>query len=154
MPAILFVCTANRFRSPLAAACFQKELAVRKPDGDWQVSSAGTWTMDGQPAALEAMKGARQLGLDIRDHKSRIITAETIKNADVILVMEQGQKEALCSEFPDSAFKVHLLSEAASGVAYDVPDPVSSAAAGEIPGEVDELIHAGFDRICALARKS
>ncbi len=152
MPSIIFVCTANRFRSPIAAAALRKELQQHKTPGDWQVLSAGTWTSEGMPAAFEAMRAAALLGLDISTHSSREISAELVKAADLILVMEQGHKEALQAEFPRSAHKVHLLSEAATGVAYDIQDPASSAAAEDVPGEIVELIHEGFDRICALAR--
>src|SRR5512140_1684002 len=122
MPTILFVCTANRFRSPLAAACFQRELDLRKPAGDWHVLSAGMWTSDGMPAMPDAVRSASRLGLDLSRHASQAITSVLTSSADLILVMEQGQKEALQAEFPDSARKVHLLSEAATGYSYDIPD--------------------------------
>ncbi len=153
MPMILFVCTANRFRSPIAAASFRKELTTRKLAREWQVSSAGTWTTNGLSAAPEAIRGASKMGLDITGHTSRAISGLLMKEADLIIVMEQGQKEALCSEFPESAHKVHLFSEATSGVPYDIPDPNGSASGLEVPGEIDDLIHAGFDRICALVGK-
>ena len=51
-----------------------------------------------------------------------------LKESDVVLVMEEGQKEAIQNEFPFAQNKVHLLSEVVEGVAYDVPDP---AGAGE-----------------------
>jgi protein-tyrosine phosphatase len=145
------VCTANRFRSPLAAACFRRELAAHKLEAGWQVSSAGTWTTDGLPAAEGAIAAARRLGFDIADHRSRIINAQLVEEAGLIVVMEQGHKEALQSEFPEIAHKVYLMSEVATGVSYDIPDPVSPSAAGEIPTEIDELIHNGFKRIYAMA---
>lgn len=151
MPHILFVCTANRFRSPIAAACFRRELAIRKHGADWRVSSAGTWTTEEWPAAPEAIAGAKRLGLDISGHASRVINAGLVQDADLIVVMEHGHKEALQSEFPESACKVYLLTEIATGTAYDVPDPASSTASGEIHEEIDELIRNGFEHICALA---
>ncbi len=153
MPMILFVCTANRYRSPIAAACFRKELELRKPGSDWQVRSAGTWTTDGLPAVGEAIRRAQQLGLDISAHRSQIIDSKLMKFADLILVMEQGHREALQSEFPESAYKVHLLSEAATGASYDIADPMTSRLDTNVAAEIDELIHDGFDRICALVGK-
>ena len=58
------------------------------------------------------MGAARRLGLDIAGHASRLINAGLVRDADLIVVMEQGQKEALQAEFPENAHKVHLLSEA------------------------------------------
>ena len=153
MPTILFVCTANRFRSPIAAACFQRELDGRKTAGNWHVFSAGTWTTDGMPAMPEAIQQARKLGLDISRHVSTGITAHLMSMADLVIVMEHGHKEALQAEFPRSAHKVHLLSAAALGLDYDIPDPVTAAfdIGVDVPHEIDEMIHKGFDRICALA---
>ena len=111
MPVVLFICTANRFRSPIAEACFRQELVTRQLDAGCQVSSAGTWTTDGMPATQSAISGARYLGLNIAGHRSRIVNAELMGEADLIIVMEQGQKEALQAEFPRNAHKVHLLSE-------------------------------------------
>ena len=153
MPNVLFVCTANRFRSPIAAACFRKELTRRGLLNGWRVSSAGTWTTDGLPATPNAITGAARLGLDIADHRSTSITAQLITEADLIIVMEQGQKEALENEFPDNAYKVHLLSEVTIGISYNISDPALSSSAGKIDVEIDELIHKGFDRLCTQVIK-
>ncbi len=153
MPFILFVCTANRFRSPIAAAVFRKELAQRNMATDWRVASAGTWTTDGLPAAAEAINGARRLGLDISQHASRAITAGLMHDADLILTMEQGQCEALKSEFPAHAAKVRVLAEVTTGSTYNIPDPISAPTGEEVPGELNEMIRSGFDRICSLTGK-
>jgi protein-tyrosine phosphatase len=155
MPTILFVCTANRFRSPIAAACFEKELKLRKLESTWRVLSAGTWTADGMPAMPGAIQSASRMGLDLSEHTSQVISSQLMSAANLVIVMERGQKEALQTEFARSAHKVHLLSEAATGTAYDIPDPVTSAfdTDADVPGEIEELIHNGFDRICGLIRK-
>ena len=124
---------------------------MRNRDAGWKIASAGTWTTDGLPAASEAINGARRMGLDISRHASQAITPQLMRDADLVIVMEQGQKEALRSEFPQCAGKVHVLSEAATGTVFDIPDPASALSGAEVPGEIDELIHEGFDRIRALA---
>lgn len=151
MPTILFICTANRHRSPIAAAAFLRELQRRNIQESWQVLSAGTWATDGMPAAPSAVVQAKRLGLDISDHRSGSISRQLMCDADLVVVMEAGQHEALKIEFPEYARKIHLLSEGATGVAYDIPDPASSLAAGEIEMEINELVHQGFDRLCLLA---
>jgi protein-tyrosine-phosphatase len=113
--------------------------------------SAGTWTMDGLPPVQEAIVGSKRLGLDISGHVSSVITAGLIQDADLVIVMERGQKEALENEFPQADGKVHLLSEVAKGSAYDIPDPLLSASPADGYIEIAELVHAGVDRICALA---
>lgn len=61
--------------------------------------------MNGLPAMTDAIILARELGLDIQDHRSQVITGEMLQLADVVLVMESRQKEALQVEFPDERKK-------------------------------------------------
>jgi protein-tyrosine-phosphatase len=154
MTQILFVCTANRYRSVIAEACFKDELSRKKQGGnDWIVLSAGTWTTNGMAPMKEAVQLARELGLDVQNHRSTAITGEMLQQADLVLVMESGQKEALQVEFPAYRRKIYLLSEAARGMSYDIPDPMSGTAGIDVVLEICELIRTGFDRICILARQ-
>ena len=153
MTQILFVCTANRYRSPIAAACFKDESLKRKQGDKWSVLSAGTWTTDGMPAMPDAILRAKQIGLDLQGHRSRAITGEMLEDADLVLVMESGQKEALQIEFPFCREKILLLSEAAEGIPYNIPDPIENPSNVEVASEICELVRTGFDKICALARR-
>lgn len=150
MSKILFVCTANRYRSPIAEACFKAELIKREQAQNWDVSSAGTWTQDGQPAMSDAVRKAELLGLDIQAHLSRAITEDLIKETDLILVMEQGQKEALQSEFAQQREKIFLLSEVTSGLAYSIPDPVIEKDVGDVPKEICDLIQKNYKKMVAF----
>jgi protein-tyrosine-phosphatase len=151
MNTILFVCTANRYRSPLAAACFQAELIKRGQDKNWNVLSAGTWAMDGYPPMPAAILEANQLGLDIHEHQSRVITADMLGESDLVVVMEQGHKEALQVEFKEYRQKIVLLSEVAEGSSYDIADPVTNPGTTEVGPQIYQLIQAGFKTICARA---
>ncbi len=152
MTQILFVCSANRYRSVIAEACFRDE-ALKRDQGDrWTILSAGTWTTDGLPAMTEAILGAKQIGLDIQKHRSRAITKEILQSADLVLVMEKGQQEALQIEFPFCRKKTMLLSEAAEGRQYDISDPMAHSSNNDVVSKICDLIHSGFDRICDLAR--
>ena len=71
MPLILFVCTANRFRSPIAAACTEQKLQKADLANKWTVISAGTWTTEGIPAHPRAVMAAAALGLDLTAHRTR-----------------------------------------------------------------------------------
>ena len=153
MTQILFVCTANRYRSPIAAACFKNELLKRNEVKDCSILSAGTWTTDGLPAMPDAIQRAKQIGLDLQEHRSRAITGEILQEADLVLVMESGQKESLQIEFPFCREKILLLSEAAEGIPYNIPDPVTNPSNIEVVPEICELIRTGFDKIYALALK-
>ena len=153
MPQILFVCSANRYRSVIAVACFNDELIRRKLESKWSVSSAGTWTRDGLPPMKEAVLQADLLGLDIHEHRSRAITGELLQTADLVLVMESGQKEALQIEFSRNRKKIMLLSEAAEGRAYDISDPIADPSTVGTASQICGLIRLGFDNICDLARR-
>ena len=121
---ILFVCNANRFRSVIAAEYFRFLLQQNQTTEDWAVSSAGTWAKDGLPPIAEAVRFAKTKGLDIDNVRSREVTSTSIEEADLIIVMSEGQKEGLSTEFPKAKKKIFMLSEICEGQTYDIPDPV------------------------------
>jgi protein-tyrosine phosphatase len=156
MPSILFVCFANRFRSPLAAAFFSHCLEQVSDPGSWLVSSAGTWTKTGLPADIRAIQDASNWGLDINSHRSCQVDVSILSERDLVLVMEAGQKEALQIEFPKELEKIHLLSEVVDGTNYDIPDPFNQASIPheEIAKELFDMINRGFKNIYDLALES
>ncbi|MGD0879872.1 MAG: hypothetical protein ABSA01_17245 [Anaerolineales bacterium] len=87
------------------------------------MGSAGTWNEPGLPADGRALQEARQWGLAIKSHRSIHVNAVLLSQSNLVLVMEAGQTEALQVEFPKERKKVYLLSEAADGLQYDIPDP-------------------------------
>lgn len=155
MPVVLFVCTANIIRSPIASALFSKKLADAGVSGGWQVASAGTWARDGYPAAHESQELLSRMGLDLSRHRSRMLHESLIKNADLILVMEKGHKEALGVEFAAYKSRIYLLSEMINVVA-DVSDPVGGTLRDfqATIRDIQELIDEGFPRILALASQN
>ena len=153
MPSVLFVCTANQFRSPIAAACFLKHIASEKDAKEWRVESAGTWATEGLRAPGFAARTADSLGLGKLDgHRTRLIGPELLDQFDLVIVMEAGHKEAICAEFPSVCRRVYLLSELVDDLPYDIPDPatpgVDPAAAGSM---IFDLIARGKERILKLA---
>lgn len=151
MPSIVFVCTANRFRSPIAETYFASELVKRKDEHHLTISSAGTWTVDGLPATPEAQKAALNHGLNLSLHKSRAITKNILYQADLVLVMEQNHKEAITQEFSSSGKKIYLLSEAADGNIYNIPDPYGTDERPDVVAkEIIEIINRGYQQIIKL----
>jgi len=153
MPEILFVCTANQFRSPIAAACFLQKLQEKGTPGNWVITSAGTWTRDGYPAHPSALKEAARLGLDISQHRSREVNASVMEAADLVVVMEHGHHEALSIEFPQVYGKVALLTELAGDVPVDLIDPFHSAFedSAEVADALVQYVDAAFRNILAKA---
>jgi protein-tyrosine phosphatase len=152
MPSVLFVCTANRFRSPIAAIHFARQVVKHGDDQEISVSSAGTWTVDGQPVTPDASILAEKYGFNLSLHKSRLLTKDILSRENLILVMENSHKEAILQEFPFAANRVFLLSEAANGNPYDIPDPYVDKESPEvIAKEIIEMIDRGYERIVQLA---
>lgn len=152
MPSILFVCTGNRCRSPLAAAIFWNRLCAWGRTEGWRVESAGTWTQPGLPADPLAQKAAQEIGLDLRNHRTCSIDQIVLDEYDLIVVMEKGHQEALSIEFPGCAGKIHLLTHLADEI-EDVPDPSAEDLSFhlQVTSELVELINTAYGRICELA---
>ena len=153
MPAVLFVCTANRIRSPLAAALFQRRLAAGEDAATWRVASAGTWADDGLPAMAAAQQVAADVGLDLSRHRSRRVEELDLADFDLILTMTTGQAEALRVEMPGHAARILPLTQAALGLAYDVDDPVGRPVAiyRRTLDELDDIIGRGLAPLVARA---
>jgi protein-tyrosine-phosphatase len=155
MPSVLFVCTANRFRSPIAAALFARRAQKEFPAEGWRVGSAGTWAEPGLTAIPSAKWVADHLGLDLQAHRALRIERELLAGYDLILVMENSHQEALRVEFPEIKERLFLLAQVVGGLAYDVPDPgvVPGDTFMDIANELSGLIDQGFQKICLLARQ-
>ncbi len=151
MHTILFVCTGNQYRSPIAAEAFRNELMLDGRDAEWIVHSAGTWTTPGQRPPEEAMELARSHGLTIDGHRTRSLTANMLAESDVIVVMEEGHKESIKAEFPFAREKVYLLSQVVEGVPYDIPDPAANEEARTIIDDLVIMIQTGYLNICDIA---
>ncbi len=98
---LLFVCTGNTCRSPLAEAIARHEIAKRGLDGV-TVASAGTSAWDGAPASDGALLVAMEHGLELGAHQARMLTPGIVEQADVILTMGPSHLE-----------RVHVLGGAA-----------------------------------------
>jgi len=118
---VLFVCSGNTCRSPLAAALTRKMMA----DGGnslWTVKSAGLAVFAAAPASAAAAAVAAEYGLTLSEHCSRRLTSEMLADADLVLVMTASHKVQVLQKSPQSAGKVHTLKEYAGRVG-DVEDP-------------------------------
>ncbi len=110
MPHILVICTANICRSPVVEAVLRNRLAARGL-GDWEVSSAGTLALDGDPPSRFGAEVLAERGIDIHDHRSREATRDQVIMADLVLCMESAHAEALRVEVPDRREQIRLLTE-------------------------------------------
>jgi protein-tyrosine-phosphatase len=153
--AILFVCTGNFCRSPMAEALLKSLLQKNGKKGKYQVRSAGTWTREGLTASPLAVQAMQDLGLDISEHRSHHLTVQDVEEAAVIIVMTRDHKEALAVEFPLARHKLVLLSELADA-RYDVTDPSGSASLERhraCAQDIKELLQKGYARLLQLAER-
>jgi protein-tyrosine-phosphatase len=156
MPSVLFVCTANRFRSPIASALFARSLVKNGMLKDYRVESAGTWAEAGALVVPSTNWINDHLGVDLAAHRARPVTRELLGRQDLILVMENSHWEALRVEFSEIKERIHLLANVVTGMAYDIPDPGGVTPGDTFPNvtrELSELMEAGFEKICILARQ-
>lgn len=153
MPSILFVCTANQFRSPLCVAFYEKALAERGICGKWTVDSAGTWVEQKTGAHPAALREGKKLGVDVSQHRTKEINGQLIEAADLVVVMTENQKEALLCEFAAQKGKIVMLSELTGRDKADIPDPVTSDAGdlGVFVQELAKVVEAASDEIIRRA---
>jgi protein-tyrosine phosphatase len=154
MTSVLFVCRANQFRSPIAAACLKQILERECPEEEWVVESAGTWTKDGLSVPPNTLQIGRSLGLTgLERHATHQVHQALLDRFDLVLVMENSQKEALRFEFPSASGHIFLLSELVDGIDYDIPDPSSSIVDMQnIGSEICRLVTNGSAKIVALSQ--
>ncbi len=124
MKSVLFVCTGNICRSPIAEGIFRQLLGNRK---DIEVASAGVHAVHGQPPSLYAVQVCEEEGVDISGLRSQPLTAALIDRATHIFAMTGAHLETIQMLFPDGAEKSFLLrefEEPDTTVWRDVPDPI------------------------------
>lgn len=146
---VLFVCTGNTCRSPMAEGIFRHLAAERlgcKPDQvedrGLRVVSAGLAAMMGGAASREAVSVLSDAGIDLRSHESQPVTESLIRHADLILTMTRSHRNAILAEWPEAAERVKLLCHSGGDVHDPVggPPEVYRRCAEQIRGELQTWI--------------
>ncbi|WP_324669209.1 ribose 5-phosphate isomerase B [Geochorda subterranea] len=120
--AILFVCSGNTCRSPLAAALFRKAWREKGGAVPLEAESAGLSARDGEPASQQARQVAQEWGVDLASHRARLLTRERLVTARLVLTMTEDHKRRVLAMAPEMAGRVYTLGEYA-GSPRDVEDP-------------------------------
>ncbi len=121
---VLFVCTGNICRSPIAEGLFRALVGNRR---DIEVSSAGVHAVRGQPPSEHAIAVCAEAGVDIRGLRSHPLTLDLIERATHIFAMTGAHVETIQMLFPmatDKTFLLREFEEAGSTCWRDVPDPI------------------------------
>lgn len=114
---ILFVCTGNTCRSPMAAAMMNK--ICTDNDIDVFASSAGIFAENGSKASKNAIEAMKEYNIDLSHHKSTSLTEALISEYDLILTMTEGHKTMISALATD---KIYTICEYA-GYEGDISDP-------------------------------
>jgi protein-tyrosine-phosphatase len=148
MPSILFVCTANICRSPLAMAIYKSKISNQS---GWKIESAGTWAAEGLPAASNTQIVAKEYGIDLTNHLSRQVTLEILSQFDLIITLEKNHKEALKNEFKQLNAHIFFLSEIIGG-SFDIKDPMGGSIEEfyETAREIDHILTEGWQKLMEL----
>jgi RpiB/LacA/LacB family sugar-phosphate isomerase len=127
MKTVLFICTGNICRSPMAEGLFRDLVKGRK---DIQVLSAGIGAMSGQAPSRHGVEVMDDIGIDISKIRSRPVTADLVRKADFIFVMTYGHLDSMFLLYPHAAEKTFLVREFEQHVPpmeREVADPIGQA---------------------------
>ena len=141
---ILFVCTGNTCRSPMAEAVFNHLCCAKKLEH--QAFSRGLNVIIPQPVSSKSVEALKNKNIELKKTFSQQLTNEDVKNADLILTMTSGHKMTLKSVFSEHKDKIYTLNEKAFSKDSDIADPfgghqdVYNKCCEEITGAVEELL--------------
>ena len=153
-PSILFVCSANIIRSPMAEALFKQKLGRFLSLQDWIVSSAGVNDLGGYELDENAQAAIKGLGVDLSNHVSRQLDENLINTFDLLLTMELEQKNSISAAYPQYGDKIFFLGDVADPKS-DVPDPRSRPLDEylAIAKDIQFRLENGFIKILLLAMR-
>ena len=118
---ILFVCFGNIYRSPFAKYYAQTVLS-----GSLKINSSGYHNRSGRVCHQKAIDVAHEFGIDLKHHRSSVITDDMVKKADIVLTFDKQNRNILIAKFPFARKKIYYLGIISYRGAVIIDDPVDS----------------------------
>lgn len=121
---VLFVCTGNTCRSPMAEALFRHATQARS---ELKSASAGVSAGHGSPASREACALLAESDIALSPHRSQPLSAKLVEEHDYFIAMTRSHRDMLVTLFPEIADQTFLLSDFASRPeerGLDLSDPI------------------------------
>jgi len=122
---ILFVCSGNTCRSPLAEA-IAKNLLPARTGFEVDIASAGTSALEGSPASGFSLEVASDHGLDLSNHRARVLDRALVRSADLIVTMGVRHRDTVGTLDPDALEYTYLLTNFSDHLHGEIPDPIGS----------------------------
>lgn len=119
---VLFVCTGNTCRSPMAEYCFKEMVSGT----GILTASAGLYAFDGEAMSENSLAALAEAGIDGSDFRSQSVTWDLVEKSSVIVTMTASHKAELLMRYPVAADKCHTLLENSG---RDLPDPYGQSPA-------------------------
>jgi protein-tyrosine phosphatase len=145
---IVFICTGNTCRSPMAEGMFKHRLAERLgcridelPARGYVVSSAGVSALPNDPAAEDSIDALREFGIDISNHRSRLASADLLARADDVIAMTRNHLLTIVNRYPVLSGSLRLL----CGPDGDLDDPIGGGP--DVYRKCAATIHQHVDRL-------
>lgn len=140
MKTILFVCTGNTCRSPMAECMLTALIRERGLDQEYRALSAGTFAANGDPASIGSRRAMQRRGLSLESHRSRAATRALMDSADLVIGMGDSHVMQLRRMYPDCQTPMRAFDDPPISDPYGGSDADYERAACDIQRQLPALL--------------